>query len=166
MSQSQGGRGLAVALITVGVLGPGAVAPVQAQSSQQESWTLPRTPAGRPDLQGVWANNTATPLERPEALGDKATLTDEELARLQARYAELFLSGESDAAFADSVFVAALGEQESFSSRDASTGNYNQFWLVDREFDNRTSLVIDPRTDACRRSHRGRSARSRTGSPI
>ena len=144
MSQSQGGKGLAVALITVGVLGPGAVAPVQAQSSQQESWTLPRTPDGRPDLQGVWANNTATPLERPEALGDKATLTDEELARLQARYAELFLSGESDAAFADSVFVAALGEQESFSSRDASTGNYNQFWLVDREFDNRTSLVIEP----------------------
>ena len=109
-----------------------------------EPWSVPRTPGGRPDLQGVWANNTATPLERPAALGDKAVLTDEELARLEARYAEIFASGESDAAFADSVFTAALGDDDSFSSRDTATGNYNQFWLVDRDFDNRTSLVVDP----------------------
>ena len=131
------GAAIAAALLAV-------PAASEAQSSQEERWTVPRTPAGRPDLQGVWANNTATPLERPEILGDKATLTDEELARLEARYAELFASGESDAAFADSVFVAALGEQDTFSSRDTATGNYNQFWLVDRDFDNRTSLVIDP----------------------
>ena len=125
----------------------GAMAAAPAASLAQageEPWTLPRTPDGRPDLQGVWANNTATPLERPEALGDKAVLTDEELARLEARYAEIFASGESDAAFADSVFTAALGDDDSFSSRDAATGNYNQFWLVDRDFDNRTSLVVDP----------------------
>ena len=101
-----------------------------AQGPAAEPWSVPRTADGRPDLQGVWANNTATPLERPEALGDKAVLTDEELARLEARYAEIFASGESDAAFADSVFTAALGDDESFSSRDAGTGNYNQFWLV------------------------------------
>ena len=131
------------AMITAAVFGAPALG--EAQEAPAETWTVPRTPDGRPDLQGVWANNTATPLERPEALGDKATLTDEELARLQERYARLFASGESDAAFADSVFVAALSDQESFSSRDAATGNYNQFWLVDRDFaDNRTSLVVDP----------------------
>ena len=27
---------------------------------------------------------------------------------------------------------------------DTVTGNYNQFWLVGREFDNRTSVVTDP----------------------
>ncbi|MEE2637353.1 MAG: hypothetical protein VYE68_09000 [Acidobacteriota bacterium] len=115
------------------------------QSTDGEPWALPRTVDGQPDLQGVWANNTATPLERPVSLGTRAMLTDEELARVQARYAQLF-SGASDAAFADSVFTAALGEQETFSSRDTATGNYNQFWLVDREFDHRTSLVVDPPT--------------------
>ena len=28
----------------------------------------PRTPDGQPDLQGVWLNASATPLERPKAL--------------------------------------------------------------------------------------------------
>ena len=135
-------RGAIGGLVTGAMLG--VPAPIEAQEPSAEAWSVPRTPDGRPDLQGVWANNTATPLERPEALGDKATLTDEELARVEERYARLFASGDSDAAFADSVFVAALGDQESFSSRDAGTGNYNQFWLVDREFDNRTSLVVDP----------------------
>ena len=132
-----------------------------AQGPAAEPWSVPRTADGRPDLQGVWANNTATPLERPEALGDKAVLTDEELARLEARYAEIFASGESDAAFADSVFTAALGDDESFSSRDAGTGNYNQFWLVDRDFDNRTSLVdgrLPPLTLEARRRVDARAA--------
>ena len=133
----------AVVAVVAGALAAAPV-PSLAQAAEAESWTVPRTSDGRPDLQGVWANNTATPLERPEALGDKAELTDEELARLEARYAEIFASGESDAAFADSVFTAALGDDDSFSSRDAATGNYNQFWLVDRDFDNRTSLVVDP----------------------
>ena len=142
MSQSREVRRRIGAVIAAVLLS--APAAVGAQAPGAEAWTAPRMPDGRPDLQGVWANNTATPLERPESLGDKARLTDEELARLEARYAELFASGESDAAFADSVFVAALGEQDGFSSRDAATGNYNQFWLVDREFDARTSLVTDP----------------------
>ena len=29
-------------------------------------------------------------------------------------------------------------------SYDRSTGNYNQFWMVDRDWDNRTSLITDP----------------------
>lgn len=29
-------------------------------------WTVLRTADGHPDLQGVWSNNRATPLERPE----------------------------------------------------------------------------------------------------
>ena len=32
----------------------------------EATWTLPRTLEGHPDLQGVWANNNATPLVRLE----------------------------------------------------------------------------------------------------
>ena len=116
----------------------------------QGGWTAPRTVDGQPDLQGVWANNSATPFERPEQLSDKAELTDEEVAELEQRARELF-NGETDAAFGGAVFQAALAAAEDYQSRDGATsetpkgtGNYNQFWLVDREFGNRTSLVVDP----------------------
>ena len=33
-------------------------------AAQGQAWKTPRTPDGRPDLQGYWANNNATPLER------------------------------------------------------------------------------------------------------
>ena len=57
---------------------------------------LPRTPHGRPDLQGVWTNATITPFERgntmpytdvavPEAAADRAVFTEEEAALLAER---------------------------------------------------------------------------------
>jgi hypothetical protein len=42
--------------------------------------TLPRTPDGKPDLQGVWDFRTITPLERPRELGTKAFFTEAEAA--------------------------------------------------------------------------------------
>ncbi len=110
--------------------------PASGQSS------LPRTPWGAPDLQGMWANNNATPLERPEAFKGKATLTDEELAELKEKAAEVLDGG--DAFFADDFVAAAVGEGTDFRSFDQKTGNYNQFWIVEREFENRTSLIVDP----------------------
>ncbi len=130
-------------LVCVGLVAfaASAVTPAAAQS---DSWAVPRTSDGHPDLQGVWANNSVTPLQRPEALADRETLTAEEMAALQARANELFNAESGDAAFGDSVFSAVLAEAETFSSRDTATGNYNQFWMVEREWDNRTSLVVDP----------------------
>ncbi len=52
-------------------------------AAAQES--LPRTPWGAPDLQGVWLYWTATPLERPEEFDDKAVVTAEEAADFVAR---------------------------------------------------------------------------------
>src|SRR5262245_57246450 len=45
----------------------------------------PRTPDGRPDLQGVWTNATITPLERPRELGAKEFYTQEEAAEYRTR---------------------------------------------------------------------------------
>src|SRR5262249_4740070 len=106
-------------------------------------WKVSRTVDGQPDLQGVWGNNVATPLQRPPSLAGKAELTPAELDAVKAAAAELF-SGGGDAAFGDSVFEAALTRAESFTSVDGRTGDYNHFWLVEREFDNRTSLITDP----------------------
>ena len=110
--------------------------PVSGQSS------LPRTPWGDPDLQGIWANNNATPLQRPEAFEGKETLTDDELAELKEKAAEVLDGG--DAFFADDFVTAAVSEGTDFRSFDQKTGNYNQFWIVEREFENRTSLIVDP----------------------
>jgi len=126
--------------IALAIVVAAAVANLSAQKAQ---WKAPRTVDGQPDLQGTWANNNATPLERPAELAGKATLSEAEVAMLKARSARLF-SGDGDAAFGDQLFVALLTNPDKFVSSDGRTGDYNQFWLPDRVFDNRTSLITDP----------------------
>ncbi|HBN15508.1 MAG TPA: hypothetical protein DD407_10760, partial [Pseudohongiella sp.] len=72
----------------------------QASAQQANNWEAPRTPDGHPDLQGVWANNSSTPLERPEIFGDRATLSAEEFAELRRQAQEIRDSG-GDALFGD-----------------------------------------------------------------
>jgi hypothetical protein len=129
-------------VIVVAVAGP-AAAQTSSKPADSKKTVAHRTPWGHPDLQGVWANNVATPMERPKELADRATLTDQEVANLKAVATRLF-DGNGDAAFGDSVFLAALRTPTKYTSTDGQTGNYNSFWVIQRQFDNRTSLVTDP----------------------
>ena len=60
------------------------VAAVAAAAVPLAAQELPRTPWGHPDLQGIWSNTTTTPLQRPEELAGRTTLTDEERAERDA----------------------------------------------------------------------------------
>lgn len=96
-----------------------------AQSSSAAD--IPRLADGRPDLQGTWDFRTITPMQRPEALGDKAVLTAEEAAAFEA---------------AENV----RRDRDNFTDT-TTTGDYNQFWYDRGEEilgDRRTSLVTSP----------------------
>jgi hypothetical protein len=60
-----------------------ALSPAAKPATSGKAWTPPRTPDGVPDLQGVWTNNTVTPLERPKRLAGKEFYTEAELAEVQ-----------------------------------------------------------------------------------
>ncbi len=118
-----------------------AVAVGLSSSAPLAAQDAPRTAWGAPDLQGVWDFRTITPLERPEALGDQAFLTEEEAANLEQevvnRNNELAARSARRTSVTESV---DQGEQ-------GAPGFYNNFWL-DRGTSTvgtrRTSLIVDP----------------------
>ncbi len=104
------------------------------------SWELPRTPDGRPDLQGVWLNNVATPLERLPSLAGRSHLTREEVATLTARAERIFANGRSAFTTPEGAFRAALQNVETYIAWSTSSS----IGMVDVTFTDRTSLVVDP----------------------
>lgn len=99
--------------------------------SGAENWTVPRTPDGQPDLQGIWTNPTLTPMERPDNLADQAFLSDDEIAALESRTRQRRQA-------ADANITVEAG---------SNVGGYNQFWLDSGDTvlsTGQTSLVVDP----------------------
>jgi hypothetical protein len=128
------------ALAPVPVAGQaGTASTKQKKPATEKPWTPPRTTDGQPDLQGIWMNNDATPLERPQALEGRPFLTDEEVTELKKRAAR-FRQNDSDAAVGDNLFLAALTNVERYRNPNATGGAGG----VERDFDNRTSLIVEP----------------------
>ena len=111
-----------------------------ASGQTADSWEPPRTPDGRPDLQGVWLNNVATPLERLPELADRTHLTPEEVATLTARADRIFQNGRSAFTTPEGAFRAALNNVETYIAWSTSSS----IGMVDVSFTDRTSLVVDP----------------------
>jgi hypothetical protein len=115
--------------------GPIAQAPAPGSSS------VPRTPWGHPDLQGIWDFRTITPLERPEHLADRAFLTEEEAAKLEQDVIERNI--ELDERPAETPPVGGNVDRRP----DGTPGFYNNFWLdqgTKPVGTLRTSLIVDP----------------------
>jgi hypothetical protein len=99
-----------------------------AHAAVAQTYTPVRTEWGDPDFRGTWPidriADAGIPLQRPEAMGERKWLTDEEFAR------RLDEAAATDASFSQDVDAngtAGLAE-----------------WLRSTPFGRRTSLIVDP----------------------
>ena len=92
-----------------------------------------RTAFGHPDLQGVWALQTLTPMERPAEFAGRATLTEEEAARLEEDAA---WARQTEDTLADALAKRELEREGLIPSSSDSTspaasfaiGGFNKVW--------------------------------------
>lgn len=101
-------------------------------SSQQpaKKYTPPRTPDGKPDMQGIWTNVTITPLERPRELGNKQFFTPAEAAQYEK---DVVARNNSDRRDGGAVADVSRAYNDAFYDRGTK--------VVPTL---RTSLIIDP----------------------
>ncbi len=170
MRNTLGTRGFSLAGALALALGFSAIslAPLYARAAAKapasgkpggKAWVVPRTPEGKPDLQGNWTNETQTPFER---LGKQGlTLTEEQAAALEkrARDVEEFRDRPSD----PNASLPAKGGEEVLSppgekifperlaeAAGGAVGGYNGFWLdpgnkvIRIDGVARSSILVDP----------------------
>jgi hypothetical protein len=132
------GLAVAVAVVALAEASIAGQAPARAGRAAQSS-AAARTPDGHPDFQGMYNVATLTPVERPESVGGKLTLTEAEAATIErterARVQQRALPSRPDRE------APPVG---------ANVGGYNNFW-IDRgseaiivDGQRRTSLIVDP----------------------
>jgi hypothetical protein len=133
MSAQRKMRKIPIALLLLGLGG--------SLNAQTDTYAVPRLADGTPDLQGIWTNNTITPLTRPASYGNQLILDREEALQLEREVA---------------AFTEAA-DQPSDPNREAPTkgqidlaDSYNNFWFDDGtevaryNGEYRSSLIIDP----------------------
>jgi len=110
-----------------------AALPVVAQTAKPEakaskSYTAPKTPWGDPDLQGPWPATANIPMQRPANLGERATLTPEELKQRESQAAR----------------TAEADSEEFISSETTVNINPPGYWVEHGKPNAQASLVVDP----------------------
>jgi hypothetical protein len=116
--------------ITLVGLAPARVAAQTAKgASTGKNWTPPRTPDGKPDLQGVWNSATLTPFERPKEFAGKEFFT--------AKEAEEFSKAE--------LYRVDGDRRDGGDNADVGRA-YNEFWRDRGKLtpDLRTAMIVDP----------------------
>lgn len=106
-----------------------------------DDWVMPRTPNGKPDLQGIWTNATQTPLQRSSEFGNIGFLTREQKEAQETEWRKRIIARAQPSDPNRSAPPA---------SNNNNPGGYNNFW-VDRGTDvieingeYRTSIIVDP----------------------
>ena len=135
-------RCLAVASSVLVVL-MAAGTPASAQSPARKAL---RTAWGHPDLQGLWTNDTFTPLQRPPALAGKAFFTPEEVEQLNKA---LSADGVDPLAAGGVITALATGKDSDALIQSQEDIHYdNALWLTQSWRKGlstlRTSLIFDP----------------------
>lgn len=95
-----------------------------------KSYRPPKTPWGDPDLQGMWPSTDllGVPLQRPDYLGERAFLTDEEFAQLEAQAQR----------------TAAADREETVASGTKAGINPPSHWAERGKPQRQASLIVDP----------------------
>src|SRR5262245_10429944 len=103
---------------------PSAAAPASA--------AVPKTPWGEPDLQGIWTDETDTPLQRPAKYAAQEFFTAAQRVELDEARTAVLVNADN-----------ASKRSETGTARDVA-GAYNSQFVSFKRTGARTSLVVDP----------------------
>ncbi len=116
------------------------LAPLSALGQAPDGPKATALPDEYPDVSGVFTFRTLTPLQRPEALADQATLAPEDAAAFEA--------SERTRLNRDLFDPESGAPSAGYQPRDeGGVLSYNEFWYergIELTSDKRTSLVVDP----------------------
>ena len=109
---------------------------------------IKRTASGKPDLSGFYDSGTLTPLNRPEALGDKQFMTPSEAE--QYKKLSGLLASDADEISDPNRSAPPKGGDGQQAYGAGGVGGYNSFWvdpgsdLSELDGKIRTSIIYDP----------------------
>ena len=120
------GTALAATGLALAQTGPAPGTPIV-----KDGYKAPRTAFGQPDLQGVWSSASITPINRRAEYGNRLTLDEQEIAKLEAQVQVEIEEGDAPTdpnAPADYRPAATVVRPE-FAAAGGDVGGYNRGWL-------------------------------------